>query len=75
MHTGSGGAPDEYVDFELCQLYSCTPSELDEQDMERVLSHVICLDMKNKSMALKSKKSAGGGTVTKNTFTGKVTHV
>ena len=37
--------PPEYTDMRLCRdVYHCTPSELDEQDYERVLFHIVCMN-------------------------------
>lgn len=36
--------PPELAEIWLCQMYSCTPSELDEQDAERINGHVIALN-------------------------------
>jgi hypothetical protein len=38
--------PPEYVELVLCRdVYHCRPSELDEEDDERVAAHLICLEV------------------------------
>lgn len=38
---GTHGAPWEYVELVLCRdIYHCTPSELDQQDLERIMLHI-----------------------------------
>lgn len=59
LHTGSGKPPWEYVELILCRdIYSCTPSELDEQDWQRVLGHMLALSIENKVQhhRMKSKR-------------------
>lgn len=29
----------EYISKQMCKMYSCTPSQLDKEDWERVLTH------------------------------------
>ncbi len=44
-----GDLPAEYVDLVLCRdVYHCTPAELDEQDWERVATHLVCLEVETK---------------------------
>ena len=46
-HLWTGGPPPpEYIELILCRdVYHCTPSELDEQDVARVEAHLICLEL------------------------------
>lgn len=39
----TGGTPPAIItDFILCsEIYHCTPKELDEQDAERILDHIM----------------------------------
>lgn len=41
LWTKNGEAPPEYIELVLCRdVYHCTPAELDEQDWERVDTHL-----------------------------------
>jgi hypothetical protein len=41
LWTGRGVLPFEYVEMTLCRdLYHCTPTQLDEQDWQRVQAHL-----------------------------------
>ena len=41
---GQGTIPDwcldDYKELELCKLYHCTPSQLDEEDHHRMMRHL-----------------------------------
>jgi len=42
-------APIEYLELVLCRdVYHCLPSELDDEDMERIGAHLICLHAESK---------------------------
>ena len=44
MYAGSKKVepPEDLIDYTLCRyVYHCTPSELDEQDAERIERHLI----------------------------------
>jgi hypothetical protein len=37
--------PPELQELWLCRdVYKCTPSELDEQDAETILAHIVCMN-------------------------------
>lgn len=45
--------PWEYIELTLCRdIYHCTPTELDEQEWERVMAHLDMynIEMENKNM-------------------------
>lgn len=51
-----GEMPEDYTDLILCRdVYSCRPSELDEEDGERVLKHLTCLDVEAKKMKAQAR--------------------
>lgn len=40
--------PPDYLDYYLCRyVYHCPPSELDRQDLHRVLAHLTCMDVEH----------------------------
>jgi|GEM_PF-1852711 len=43
LWTGDGEPPWVYVEFKLCQLYHCLPSELAEENLLTILRHMVCL--------------------------------
>jgi hypothetical protein len=37
--------PPEYTEMRLCRdVYHCLPSDLDEQDYDRILYHIVCMN-------------------------------
>lgn len=40
MRNGGKNAPVEYIDFQLCRLYGCLPSELDKEDAGVISLHL-----------------------------------
>ncbi len=46
--------PWELSEMVLCKLYGCTPSQLDQEDHERVQKHLIILDVMEELKALKA---------------------
>lgn len=48
---------DDDLDLFLCeQVYHCRPSELDQEDGERIARHMIILDVRAKVAERKRKK-------------------
>lgn len=52
LNRGPGGPPSEWTDYRLCQLYSCVPSDLDEQEYARMNDHLICQEMETRKRNL-----------------------
>ena len=48
-------APPEYQELMLCRLYNCLPSELDEEDFERIVTHIACWNQEHQKVG--DKKS------------------
>jgi hypothetical protein len=44
-------APWEAVEMELCFLYHCLPSELDQEDFERIMTHYELWGAKQEALA------------------------
>ena len=44
------------ADVALCQLYKCTPDELDEEDGERVYEDLICMAAEQRVTEQKRKR-------------------
>lgn len=48
LYTG-GPAPPEYVEMKLCRdIYHCTPIELEEVPLPKVIAHLICYNEEQK---------------------------
>jgi hypothetical protein len=43
-HAPQGAIPPAWLELQLCQMYHCRPSELDEEDWARVTLHRDLLD-------------------------------
>lgn len=47
--------PPEYTEFVLCELYHCTPKELDEQDSDIVTIHLAIWNARQSYTKAKQK--------------------
>ena len=62
LHTGSREPPPQYLELILCRdVYHCTPSELDEQDAERVADHLLCLQEESKYRRMRDQREKEKG--------------
>ena len=50
-------APPEYQELMLCRLYNCLPSELDGEEYERILRHIVCWNVEHKKKGEKKEIS------------------
>ena len=55
--TKSGKFPEEYFDYALCKMYSCTPSELDELDADTVELHMSFLGLERRMERIKVRRA------------------
>jgi len=45
LFTKTSPPPPELQELWLCRdIYHCTPGELDEQDAETILAHIVCIN-------------------------------
>lgn len=52
LWTHSGPPPPEYLVYKLCKdVYHCRPSELRQEDLAEVLSHLICMGVESRVAA------------------------
>ena len=40
LWTGTGSPPDGWIEFRLCKLYNCRPSELTNEDYDTMIGHL-----------------------------------
>lgn len=61
---GSDPPPDEWIELKKCQMYSCTPNELDELDTRTVELHWVLHNEEQRIINLlqaKANKGKGRG--------------
>lgn len=57
LFTGRQQAPPIWAEYVLCcEMYHCTPSELDEQDWLRVNEHLLCREIEGQVRAHHQKR-------------------
>jgi hypothetical protein len=56
VHDNKRQVDETYIDFEMCRMYGCTPSELDEQDELRVEYHWHLFNEINRAKNIDAKK-------------------
>jgi hypothetical protein len=55
LHT-KGPAPPEYIELILCRdMYHCTPNELADVPLEKVIAHLICRNIETEWLNEKYK--------------------
>jgi hypothetical protein len=63
LWTGGGSAPKEWTDVLLYRdIYHCTPSQLEEQDLGTMRVHLALLDAEARAEAAKRGESVTSGT-------------
>lgn len=41
--------PFEWLELQLCQMYHCTPSQLDKEDFDRLMAHMYLQNLYDKT--------------------------
>jgi len=61
MWTGAGPAPIELIQYRLCKMFSCLPSDLNREDPEDLTAMLVCAEIENRTLnPVRLKRSARG---------------